>query len=169
MPKQRKSFEQGHRRKYLVIVDESQEVESALYFAAARIGHSVSGSIKLLYVIEPQADYTHWMGVRQVQVEEEQNKAKALFRLFRMKLTNAGFDNLVVDEEIREGKKVETILKVIDEDQDIGILVLGAAVDNRGPGPLISSLATGKFAGTFPIPVTIVPGDLKLDDIKAMA
>ena len=134
MPKQRKSYEQGHRRKYLVIVDESQEVESALYFAAARIGHSVSGGIKLLYVIEPQADYTHWMGVRQVQIEEEQNKAKALFRLFRMKLTNAGFDNLVVDEEIREGKKVDTILKVIDEDEDIGILVLGAAVDNR-PDP----------------------------------
>ena len=63
----------------------------------------------------------------------------------------------------------EVLDEVIDEDEDIGILVLGAAVDNRGPGPLVSSLATGKFAGTFPIPVTIVPGDLKLDDIKAMA
>ncbi|HRD78688.1 MAG TPA: universal stress protein [Hyphomicrobiaceae bacterium] len=169
MPKKRRSFEQGHRRKYLVIVDESQEVESALYFAASRIGHSVGGGIKLLYVIEPHADYTHWVGVRQVQIEEEQAKAKALFRLFRMKLTTGGFDNVVVEEDVREGKKVETILKVIDEDEDIGILVLGAAVDNRGPGPLVASLATGKFAGTFPIPVVIVPGELKLEDITSMA
>ena len=64
----------GHKRKYLVVVDESSEVEAALYFAASRISHS-NGSIALLYVIEPQ-DYQHWVGVRQVQLEEETNKAQ---------------------------------------------------------------------------------------------
>ncbi len=82
--KKRRSFEAGHARKFLLVVDESQEVESALYYAASRIAHS-SGSILMLYVIEPQ-QFQHWAGVRQVQIEEETNKARALFRLFRRKL-----------------------------------------------------------------------------------
>ena len=86
----RRSFEAGHVRKFLLIVDDSQEVESALYYAASRIQHS-SGTIVMLYVIEPQ-EYQHWMGVRQKQLEEETNTAKALFRLFRRKLSLAGFD-----------------------------------------------------------------------------
>ena len=70
---------------------------------------------------------------------------------------------------IREGKKVEEILKLIDEDEDIAVLVLGAAVDAKGPGPLVSSLAAGKAAGTYPVPITIVPGNLTLDDLLALA
>jgi nucleotide-binding universal stress UspA family protein len=167
MAKKRRVYEQGHLRKYLVIVDDLPEVEAALNFAASRIAHS-SGLLVMLYVIEPQ-DYQHWMGVRQVQLEEETNKAKAVFRLNRRKLNNAGFDAIVCEEVIREGKKAEEIIKLIDEDEDIAVLVLGAAADAKGPGPLVSSLAAGKVAGTFPIPITIVPGDLSLDDLRALA
>jgi nucleotide-binding universal stress UspA family protein len=167
MAKTRRSFEPGHHRKMLVIADESSEVEAALYFAASRVVHS-GGFIKLLYVIEPQ-DYQHWVGVRQLQVEEESNKAKAIFRLFRRKLDKAGFEAVTMEEDIREGKKADVILAAIDEDEDLAILVLGAAVDNKGPGPLVSSLAAGKVAGSFPIPITIVPGNLSLEEIKAMA
>jgi nucleotide-binding universal stress UspA family protein len=147
-------------------VDESPEVESALFFAAGRVTHT-GGRILLLYVIEP--DNQFWGGVRQVQIEEENNKAKALFRLFRRKLNNAGFEAVTTEEAIREGVKAEQILKQIDDDEDIAILVLGAAVDAKGPGPLVSSLAAGPTAGKFPIPITIVPGDLTLDDIAALA
>jgi nucleotide-binding universal stress UspA family protein len=165
--KKRRSFEAGHLRKFLLIVDESQEVESALYYAASRVLHS-SGSIVMLYVIEPQ-QFQHWAGVRQVQIEEETNKAKALFRLFRRKLTQAGFENIPCEEVIREGAKAEEIMRSIEEDEDIAILVLGAATDAKGPGPLVSSLAAGKNAGTFPVPVTIVPGNLTLEDILTLA
>ena len=165
--KKRRVFEEGHRRKFLVIVDESQEVEAALFYAALRMAHT-EGSVILLYIIEP-GDYQHWMGVRQVQLDEETNKAKALFRLFRRKLNQVGFESLTTEEVIREGKKPEEIVKLIEEDEDIAILVLGASTDAKGPGPLVSSLAAGKVAGTFPIPITIVPGDLTLDDLKALA
>ena len=70
---------------------------------------------------------------------------------------------------IREGKKSDAILKLIEEDEDIAILVLGASTNAKGPGPLVSSLAAGKLAGTFPIPIVIVPGNLTIDDLKAMA
>ena len=164
--KKRRVFETGHRRKFLVIADESKEVEAALFFAASRSDHT-GGSVVLLYVIEP--DNQFWGGVRQVQIDEETAKAKAVFRLLRRKLANEGFDKVPVEEVIAEGKKVEQILKVIEEDEDVAVLALGASTDAKGPGPLVASLAAGSTAGKFPIPITIVPGDLTLDDIKALA
>ena len=165
--KQRHVFEEGHRRKFLVIVDETSEVEAALFFAANRVSRT-GGTLMLLYVSEPQ-DFQHWIGIRQVQLEEETNKAKALFRLFRRKLNQGGLDAIPVEETIREGKKADEVLKLIDEDEDVAILILGAASDAKGPGPLVSSLASGSYAGTFPIPITIVPGSLSAEEIKGLA
>jgi nucleotide-binding universal stress UspA family protein len=122
----------------------------------------------MLYVIVPQ-EFQHWINVRQQQIEEETTKAKALFRLFRRKLNLAGFENVASEEIIREGAKGEEIRKLIDEDQDIAILVLGASSDPAGPGPLVASLASGTAAGSFPVPITIVPGSLALEEIKALA
>jgi nucleotide-binding universal stress UspA family protein len=166
MARKRRVFEQGHARKLLVIVDETPEVEGALFYAAGRISHT-GGSVVLLYVIEP--DNQFWDAVRQVQLEEQTNKARALFRLFRRKLAAAGLDGVTTEEVIREGKKVEAILQQIDEDEDIAVLVLGASTEATGPGPLVSSLGAGTTAGKFPIPVTIVPGNMPLEEIAALA
>jgi nucleotide-binding universal stress UspA family protein len=162
----RKAFEAGHARKFLVVVDESPEVDAALYYSASR-AQRTGGKVVLLYVIE--ADNQFWGGVRQVQLDEGHNKGKALFRLVRRKLNNEGFDAVETDEVIREGKLTEQILAHIEADEDVAILVLGASVDSKGPGPLVASLAAGATAGRFPIPITIVPGDLTLQDIKALA
>jgi nucleotide-binding universal stress UspA family protein len=166
MAKKRRVFEAGHGRKLMVIMDESAEVEGAVFYAAGRALHT-NAQILMLYVIEP--DNQFWEGVRQVQLEEQTNKAKALFRLMRRKLGNEGYDTVPIEEVIREGKVVEEILKQIDEDEDIAILVLGASKEASGPGPLVSSLGAGVTAGKFPIPITIVPGELAIEDIKALA
>ncbi len=165
--RRRRVFEEGHRRKFLVIVDESPEVDSALYFAASR-AQRTGGSLVLLYVIEPQ-DFQHWMGVKEIHKEEQTAKAKALFRLFRRKLANGGLDNVLCEDQVREGVLAEEILAAIEADEDIAIMILGAATDNKGPGPLVSTLAAGKVAGTFPIPITIVPGDMSIEDVRSLA
>ena len=166
MAKRRRVFEQGHGRKLLVVVDDSPEVEGALFYAASRVFHT-DGFLTLLYIIEPETQF--WDSVRQAHLEEQTTKAKALFRLLKRKLAQEGFDTLRVEEVIREGKAGEQILKHIDDDEDIAVLVLGAAHDSSGPGPLCAALATGAMAGNFPIPITIVPGSLALEDIKALA
>jgi len=165
--KKRRAFEEGHRRKFLVIVDESPEVDAALYFAASRAAHT-GGSLVLLYVIEPQ-DFQHWMGVKEIQKEEETQKARALFRLFGRKLANADLESVMVEDVIREGAMAEEILEAIEEDEDISIMVLGAGDGSQGPGPLVSTLAAGNQAGTFPIPITIVPGNMSLEDLKTLS
>jgi nucleotide-binding universal stress UspA family protein len=164
--KKRRSFEADFR-KFLLVVDETPEVDTALYYAASRMQRS-AGALVMLYVIVPQ-EFQHWINVRQQQVEEETAKAKALFRLMRRKLNLAGYESVACEEIIREGVKGEEIRKLIDEDEDIAVLVLGASADSAGPGPLVSSLAAGTAMGSFPIPITIVPGTLALEDVRSLA
>jgi nucleotide-binding universal stress UspA family protein len=84
-----------------------------------------AGRVQLLYVIEPENQ--SWEGARHVQLEEETNKARALFRLIRRELNNQDFDGVVTEEVVRQGKKAVEILKQIDEDDDVSVLVLGAS------------------------------------------
>jgi nucleotide-binding universal stress UspA family protein len=139
------------------VVDETPECESALAFAASRALRT-HGQLALLYVIEPDVDF-QWLGVEDVAREEGHNKAKAVFRLFGRKLKAMGFATLVPEE----------ITKLIEDDEDIGVLVLGASKDPSGPGPLVTTLAVGRLAGTFPVPITVVPGHLSIEEILALA
>ena len=68
---------------------------------------------------------------------------------------------------IREGDTPEQIVKLIEEDEDISVLVLAAGLGTEGPGPLVSTL--GKTVGTFPIPIAIVPGHLVDEELDAMS
>jgi hypothetical protein len=47
------------------------------------------------------------------------------------------------------------------------MLVLAANPGPEGPGPIITMMA--KTVGSFPIPVTIVPGDLSDEDIDGLS
>ena len=69
---------------------------------------------------------------------------------------------------LREGDRRDQLLKLIEEEPDISILVLGAATGPKGPGPLISAL-TGKFLGRLRLPITIVPGGLSEEDIESIS
>ena len=165
--KKRQIFAEGHKRKFLVVVDETPECESALAFAASRALRT-QGQLALLYVIEPDVDF-QWLGVEHVAREEGHNKAKAVFRLFGRKLKAMGFDDIVPEEIVREGMKADEITKLIEDDEDIGVLVLGASKDPSGPGPLVTTLAGGRLVGTFPVPITVVPGHLAIEEILALA
>ena len=72
------------------------------------------------------------------------------------------------EQVVRVGDKSEAILELINADEDISFLVLAAGTGTEGPGPLVSNLV-GKAAGTFPIPVVIVPGGLTDEEIDALA
>jgi len=163
----RRVFDEGHRRKFLVVIDETPECETALSFAAAR-AERTDGALVLLFVIEP-GSFQHWLAVEEAQREEGLSKAQAVFRLYTRKLKHWGLDELPREQIVREGEKADEIRQLIDEDHDIAVLTLGASTDPSGPGPLVTTLAAGAGAGSFPIPITIVPGNLSYDDIKGIA
>ena len=68
---------------------------------------------------------------------------------------------------IREGHAIEQILGVIDADAEIAMLVLAANPGAEGPGPLVSAMTN--TAGSFPIPVMIVPRELSDAGVDALS
>jgi hypothetical protein len=69
---------------------------------------------------------------------------------------------------VRTGQKAEEILRIIEQDEDVAILILAAGTEPEGPGPLVSTLV-GRSAGQFPVPLAIVPGHLGDHEIDALA
>ena len=149
-------------RKFLVVLDDSRECLNAMRFAALRAQHT-QGGVQILSVIPPD-EFNHWIGVGDIMREEARERIHAHYEVFAKWMR----DRLGVEPElvIREGDAVPEILAQIREDEDIGVLVLGAGTEKGGPGPLVTQLS--KSAGSLPIPITIVPGDLSKDRIEAI-
>lgn len=162
--KKRTARQKGHRRKFLVVIDETPECARALRFASRRAKHT-GGGLTLLTVVSP-ADFQHWLGVENIMREEAHAAAAEL--LERMAGEAKKLAGIEAETVIREGDKADEIVNLIDEDADIAILVLAAASDAKGPGPLISSLASGA-ASRYPIPITIVPGELDDEHLDALS
>jgi hypothetical protein len=69
---------------------------------------------------------------------------------------------------IRQGNTntAREIFKLIETDEDIAVLVLAAGPSNKGPGPLVSELA--RTAGTYPVPIVIVPAHLGESSMRCL-
>jgi len=164
MSTKRHSYEAGHSPKFLVVIDDTPECDRAVYFASRRALRTGAGVI-MLRVIETHDRNQQWLGVADIMQAEAMEAANAVLDKFGARCqTVAG---ITPDRVIREGDTTEQIAKLIDEDTDIGILVLAASTGKEGPGPLISNLA--KTAGEFPIPVALVPGHLSDEDLDSMS
>ena len=160
----RKSFEEGHRRKFLVVVDDTAECDRAIFYAAKR-AERTNGVVTLLYVIAP-GDFQHWLGVEDIMRAEAREEAETCLDRAADRVRSVA--RTEPEPVVREGNRSEEILALIDTDADIAILVLAAGSGSEGPGPLVSAIA-GKSAASFPIPVTIVPATLDDESIAALA
>lgn len=151
----RRCYEAGHRPKILVIIDETEECERAVYFAARRAKRQ-GAMVAMLSIIVP-GDFQNWFSVGDVMREEAEAEARGHMARHAERIREiAGVEPQQI---VREGKPGEEIQALIEEDEDIALLILAAGVGTEGPGPLVTQLA-GKSSGSFPIPFMIVPGHL---------
>lgn len=150
-------------RTFLVVVDATPEMKVALRFAVRRALRT-GGRVALLYVMEP-ADFRHWGAVEEKMREERREEAERVLQTLATQVHEASGVMPVL--YVREGKPAEEIVTLVAEDPAIAVLVLGAGIDKKGPGPLVSQIA-GKLSGKFPIPITVVPGNLSDDQIDLM-
>jgi nucleotide-binding universal stress UspA family protein len=164
MSTQRRAYESGHKPKCLVIVDDTAEADRAVYYAS-RWAVRVGGGVVMLRVIEIEDRNQQWLGVADIMRAEAHEEANTA--LDRAAGRANGLAAITPERVVREGNPSEQILDVIEKDVDIAMLVLAASAGVEGPGPIITSLAS--IAGTFPIPVTVVPGGLTDADIDALS
>lgn len=158
-----KSVPDKQERTFLVVVDESEEMDVALRFACRR-AKATGGRVALFYVIEP-ADFGHWIAVEDLMEKERRMVAEE---------TMTKFSDTVFEQtgalpilHIREGERRDALLKLLEEEPSISILVLAMGSGKGGPGPLISAL-TGKFYKRLAVPMTIVPGTLTEEGLDAV-
>ena len=149
-------------RKFLVVLDDSTECLNAMRFAAMRAAKT-GGGVEVLSIIPPE-EFNHWIGVGDLMRAEAKERIEVHFEVFAKWMRDRqGVNPSLV---IREGEVVPEILAQISEDPEIGILVLGASTDKKGPGPIVTQLS--KNAGSLPIPITVVPGDLSKERLEAI-
>ncbi|RMD63863.1 MAG: universal stress protein [Alphaproteobacteria bacterium] len=139
-------------------------MKKALRFACRR-ALKTGGRVALLYVVEP-ADFQHWQAVGDLMREEARNEGEQVLQRLAAQVNElAGAIPILY---VREGNVRDELLKLLEEEPSISILVLGANTGARGPGPLVSAL-TGKLVGKLRVPMTIVPGNLSDEDIDAIS
>ena len=148
------------RRKFLCVVDDSPECRLALRFAFRRAART-GGGVILLYVIEP-ADFQHWMAVENLMREEAREAAEEVLQTLADEVNE--WSGIMPEFSIREGRKQDEVLALLEEEPEIRLLVLGASAEKDGPGPLVTALV-GPLSANMRVPVTVVPGNLNIQQI----
>ena len=152
------------KKKFLIIIDESKELEKAIYFAANRAIHT-EGELSLLYIVDPAVN-AQWSRIENLIEQEATSEAKKLCRIWSQKIKSRfGIESEVI---IKMGDRCEELLKLVQEDRSIRFLVLASSANNEEPGPLIKAL-TGKTIKNLSIPMVIIPGSLSEKDIDLIA
>jgi nucleotide-binding universal stress UspA family protein len=150
-------------RTYLVIADDTPEAGVALRFAARRAAKT-GGAVKVLALAAP-AEFLAFGGVQATIEDEARKHAEGLVRSAAGTIIEeAGIRPSI---EVRSGEPVAMICKVLEEDPEIGALVLGAAATGAA-GPLVTHFA-GADAGRMPCPVMVVPGSLDSEALDRLS
>ena len=116
-----------HRSKFLVIVDDSEELNVAIRFAAKR-AQSTNGGITLLNVIE-QFDPQQWQSIEDIILQEAREKAQEKLQKWSKVIND--LTNIVPELIIKEGTTSEKIIETLEEDNAIRFLVLAAAESDQ--------------------------------------
>ena len=159
----RRSYEAGHKPKWLVVIDDTPECDRAVYFASRRAARVGAGVI-MLRVIETHDRNQQWIGVADIMKAEAHEEATASLDKYATRAN--GIAGITAERVVREGTTADEILGLIEADEDIAILVLAAGTGKDGPGPLVAGF--GNNAGDYPIPVAIVPGHLSDEELDAL-
>ncbi|HHG91061.1 MAG TPA: universal stress protein [Devosia sp.] len=160
MGKYKTKLKDYHKRKFLVVIDDTEECDRAVTFAAHRAKRT-NGEVELISIIGND-QFQHWLGVENVLRAEAIEAANKLLDEKERDIRSIG--DIEVTKIVREGRMAEEIEAQIAEDPDIAILVLAAGTSSEGPGPLVSDFTT-RGANALPIPVTIIPGNVSDEHI----
>src|ERR1700726_3594969 len=81
MIRKRRSYEAGHKAKFLVIIDDTPECDRAVYYASRRAAR-VGVSVVMLRVIETHDHGQQWLGVADIMRAEAHDEANAMLAKF---------------------------------------------------------------------------------------
>ena len=143
--------------KILVAIDGSEFSKNAVRFASCLAMKIKAGVIALRINDVPR--YSHWMGISN-KVKEEMFESSEKMIQEAVEIGRTEFD-MAVTGMIREGTPVEEIVKVVNADQEISMVVLGASGKGNAARRLIGSTTEGlihEVSRSLHCAVIVVPG-----------
>lgn len=149
-------------RKFLVLLDDTHECLNAMRFAAMRASNS-DGGVVILSVI-PAEDIQHGFGVAELMRAEARERIEAHYEVFAKWMRSR--PKVEPELVIREGDPAEELLRVVAEDPEIGIVVLGLSSEKSAQNPVLTRLLRDVTA--LPCPITLVPGDMSKERLEAI-
>ena len=147
------------KRIFLVVVDETAEMHQALYYAARRAATG-NGEVALFRCIEPPEGQL-WGGVTNIMEAEAEASSKTLLVELSQYCEDLGAKK--PKTYLKKGDTSDELIKLINNESRITVLVLGASTETGNPGPLINFIMNG--SNECRIPITIVPGNLTDEQI----
>lgn len=148
---------------FLVVVDDSEEMHQALQFACGR-ADAIGGKVALLYCIAP-SEFEYWAGVGELMRAEARETAEKKMSIHAQYVQD--LINRTPILYVREGDMRDELIALINEEQNISLLVLGANTDSDTAGPLITFMMA-RGASRCRVPITVVPGNLTDEQIDAL-
>ena len=148
-------------RYILVIADGSKEMNVALQYACAR-SKKTNRKIIIASFIEP-IDVLTTQGVTEIMQNEAREEAE--LKLQKASTFVKETTGMTPVLHIREGKVIEELISLTEEEKSINVLVLAANVDENGPGPIINALVSKDYS-RLRIPIMIVPGNFTKEHIS---
>src|ERR1035437_8333722 len=109
MSTKRRSYEACHKRKYLVVIVDTEECGRSFDWAAKRAGRTKSQLVMLL-VIDTREHKQQWLGVADIMKAEATEAANAAFHKFAARAKEIA--SITPDRVIRAGDPAEEIVKL---------------------------------------------------------
>ena len=159
MNKKKKSLNSKNKRIFLVVADNTSEMHQALYYASRRAA-TANGEVALFRCIEPPEGQL-WGGVTKIMEAEAEQTSKKLLTDLSLYCEELGASK--PKTFLKKGNVSDELIKLINNESLITVLVLGASTETGNPGPIVSYVLNA--SSECRIPITIVPGNLTDEQI----
>lgn len=145
----------GADRLFLVVVDGSDEMRSALHYACRRAAATAAG-VALVRLLDP-VEFRYFAAAQERIRTEAVGEAEAL--LLRLGDEVERLSGRPPALFVREGEPCRELIRLMAEQPGIATLVMASPADSRPANPLIAAFS-GRYCKHLPVPLTIVPSHL---------
>ena len=150
------------KHSFLVVVDGTDEMEVSLKYACIK-AKKTNAHLILASFIKP-IDVLTTKSVGDIMKNEARQEAETmLHKASGYVKEETGITSTL---HVKEGEQIEELIKLIQEEKNISELILAASMDEKGPGPIISSIITARNYSRLNIPIIIVPGNFLKEKIN---
>lgn len=147
----------------MVCVDGSEHSRVAIRYACKE-AESLKCKVELLHVLDSTEYNTLFMAGDQLKEERRQEAEDLMKELANEAKTFCGKKPSI---KIAEGRLSEEVVKAVEEDGDVNMLILGKAPEEASKKDLITMLSA-ELVGKIMIPMMIVPGSLTDKQIEEL-